>query len=225
MSDERQERILDAASQLIVRYGYDKTTVEDIAREAGVSKGAIYLHFRSKETLFEALVLRETQRTLEDMLARMDADPEAGTIFSIYQYALVASMSNPLVRALLSRDMRVMGDFLRRWRNKQFDQERYQAATVFVRQFQDAGLLRKDLTAEMLTYVLTIVRVGILMAGEFTGGVETPPIEEVSMVMADVLQRGLTPEGGGDREAGKQAFAQLAGMMRVMLGQMQPKQE
>ncbi|MEM7028378.1 MAG: helix-turn-helix domain-containing protein, partial [Chloroflexota bacterium] len=36
---EREERILDAASNLFVHYGYDKTTVDDIAREAGVSKG------------------------------------------------------------------------------------------------------------------------------------------------------------------------------------------
>ncbi len=46
---ERAQRILDAAANLIAHYGYDKTTVDDIARAAGVSKGAIYLHYRSKE--------------------------------------------------------------------------------------------------------------------------------------------------------------------------------
>ena len=59
---EREQRILDAAANLIAHYGYDKTTVDEIAREAGVSKGAIYLHFKSKEDLFEALLLREIGR-------------------------------------------------------------------------------------------------------------------------------------------------------------------
>ena len=57
---EREQRILDAASRLIAHYGYDKTTVSDVAREAGVSKGAIYLHWKSKTALFEALLFRET---------------------------------------------------------------------------------------------------------------------------------------------------------------------
>ena len=60
-NEERRERVLNVAAELIVHYGYDKTTVSDIAREAGISKGAIYLHFDSKEALFEALITRELQ--------------------------------------------------------------------------------------------------------------------------------------------------------------------
>lgn len=221
-NDERQNRILDAASQLMIRYGYDKTTVEDVAREAGVSKGAIYLHFRSKEALFEALILREGYRVLEDVLARMDADPEGGTIFSVYHHALVAGMSSPLLRAVLSRDMRMIGDFARRWRKNNFDAQRYQGMVVFVNQFQDAGLLRKDLSAEMIAYVFTIVRVGVLMAGEFMEGIEMPPFEQASEVMADVLQKGLAPPDGGDKEAGKRAFNQMAVMLRNLLDQQRP---
>ena len=58
-NEQREQRILDAALDLFVHYGYDKTTVSDIAHEAGVSKGAIYLHFESKDDLFEALLIRE----------------------------------------------------------------------------------------------------------------------------------------------------------------------
>ena len=46
---ERERRILDAAVRLIAHYGYDKTTVGDIAHEAGVSKGAVYLHWPGKD--------------------------------------------------------------------------------------------------------------------------------------------------------------------------------
>ncbi|MBN8620470.1 MAG: helix-turn-helix transcriptional regulator, partial [Anaerolineae bacterium] len=65
---ERENRILDAAARLITHYGFDKTTVSDIAEAAGISKGAVYLHYKSKEALFEALIIRESETILEDML-------------------------------------------------------------------------------------------------------------------------------------------------------------
>src|SRR5215469_10283501 len=45
---DRGDRILDALATLIARWGYGKTTVDDIAREAGVAKGTVYLHWPSK---------------------------------------------------------------------------------------------------------------------------------------------------------------------------------
>ncbi|HZU74076.1 MAG TPA: TetR/AcrR family transcriptional regulator [Acidimicrobiales bacterium] len=51
----RRERILRAALRCFARRGYHATTVDDIAAEAGVSKGAPYVYFESKEALFRAL--------------------------------------------------------------------------------------------------------------------------------------------------------------------------
>ncbi len=44
----REERLLDVATTLLVRWGYRKTTIDDVAREAGVGKGTIYLHWKDK---------------------------------------------------------------------------------------------------------------------------------------------------------------------------------
>ena len=46
---ETRDAILDAMERLLVRYGYKKTTMDDLAREVGIGKGSIYLHFPSKE--------------------------------------------------------------------------------------------------------------------------------------------------------------------------------
>ena len=64
-SDERklrEERILDAATALLVRWGYRKTTIDDVAREAGVGKGTIYLHWKDKNELFRTAIWREQKR-------------------------------------------------------------------------------------------------------------------------------------------------------------------
>lgn len=52
----RREAILDAALACFARYGLRRTAMEDIAREAGVSRAALYHHFGGKEALFVALV-------------------------------------------------------------------------------------------------------------------------------------------------------------------------
>src|SRR5262245_22564005 len=55
---ERREQILDAALRLWTRKGFDATTVDDLAREAGVAKGTVYLYFATKEALLAAAARR-----------------------------------------------------------------------------------------------------------------------------------------------------------------------
>ena len=50
-----RQRILDGASRLFLQYGYKRTTMDDIAVAVGVSKGSLYLHFDSKEAIFDAV--------------------------------------------------------------------------------------------------------------------------------------------------------------------------
>lgn len=47
--------ILDTAQTLFLRYGVKRTALDDVAREAGVAKGTLYLYFDSKDTLFAAI--------------------------------------------------------------------------------------------------------------------------------------------------------------------------
>ena len=75
--EEVREAILDAADRLLARYGYRKMTVEDIAREAGIGKGSVYLHFPSKEEVVLSRVDRMVEQIKERLwaIARSDADP------------------------------------------------------------------------------------------------------------------------------------------------------
>jgi AcrR family transcriptional regulator len=71
------DRILDATERLLARFGYEKTTVDDIATEAGVSKRTIYLHFAGKEEVALASIDRVVGRVTEQLcdIARSDAHP------------------------------------------------------------------------------------------------------------------------------------------------------
>jgi len=62
-----RDSILDATDRLLARFGYRKMTVEDIAAEAGIGKGTIYLHFTSKEEVVLSHIDRIVDR-LNDQL-------------------------------------------------------------------------------------------------------------------------------------------------------------
>jgi AcrR family transcriptional regulator len=64
-----RDSILDATDRLLARFGYRKMTVEDIAAEAGIGKGTIYLHFSSKEEVVLSHVDRIVDRLKQQHLA------------------------------------------------------------------------------------------------------------------------------------------------------------
>jgi|ERR1051326_5274202 AcrR family transcriptional regulator len=68
------DRILDAADRLLARYGYQKMTIDDLAREVGIGKGTVYLHFRSKEEI----VLFRVDRVVRRLVERLTAIARAG---------------------------------------------------------------------------------------------------------------------------------------------------
>lgn len=209
----RKQNILHAASRLIVQYGFDKTTMDDIAREAGVSKGALYLVWPGKDDLFDALLTFEMERLVQDFQSRMQADPQGGQLANLYQHALLALAANPLVRALYARDSRVLGDFVKRQ-----DPARYTQRILFsvdlVRQMQSAGLIRSDLSPAVVAYVLSIISLGYLHIGSIIPPADQPPLEEQTQALMALVQSGLAGNSqGSDSAAGKQAIQELDEMV------------
>ncbi len=62
-SDQVKQEIIDAAARLFARYGFKKTSIDDVALAARIGKGSMYLHFASKEELFAEVVRRMSERT------------------------------------------------------------------------------------------------------------------------------------------------------------------
>lgn len=70
----KRQAILEAAKTLFLRHGYDGSSMDAIAAEAGVSKLTVYSHFTDKETLFSAAVQAKCQEQLPELLFELDAD-------------------------------------------------------------------------------------------------------------------------------------------------------
>ena len=68
-AEETRTRILDTAERVFLEKGVSHTTLEDLAAAAGVTRGAIYWHFRNKADLFDAMLQRVTL-PMEELAAR-----------------------------------------------------------------------------------------------------------------------------------------------------------
>lgn len=70
----RREQLLDISARLFAERGYERTTVEDVIRQAGLSKGAFYYYYPSKEALLEALATRIASRALAGLQPVLEAE-------------------------------------------------------------------------------------------------------------------------------------------------------
>lgn len=216
-NDDRRRRILDAAARLLMRYGYDKTTMHDIAQEAGISKGGVYLAFDSKEDLFHALIMDESLRTVEQMLARIEQDPEGGTFHSLFAWGMIVLAENPLLKAVITRDKTMLGDFIRTIaKSPQFADVR-PFTEQFIIALQEAGVVRRDLSPQMVVYLLSVVRYGFIRVDEILAQDAIPSLDDISAALPDFIDRALAPPEGVNREAGKRIIAVYMAHIKQMI--------
>lgn len=83
-SPSKEEQILDAAHPLFVRYGPRKTTIDDIAKAAGLGKGTIYLYFESKEQIFAASVRRNCEAFLDVIERGVSSESDVAAKLRVY---------------------------------------------------------------------------------------------------------------------------------------------
>ena len=69
LDSAKRMQILDGARRCFLAQGFDGTSMNEIVKAAGVSKGTVYAYFPSKERLFEALVFHDRRRQAEEMMA------------------------------------------------------------------------------------------------------------------------------------------------------------
>lgn len=87
--EERLERVLDAAYVCFTRHGVRRTTMEDIAREAGLSRPVVYQYVRNKEDAFRRLAARLLDTTLSQARSAID---EPGSLTTRLTGALEAKL-------------------------------------------------------------------------------------------------------------------------------------
>jgi len=186
---ERAERILDAAAELILRWGYKKTTMEDIARQAGVAKGTIYLHWKTRDELFLALLLREKVREGKRTAQAMANDPEGITLHTLARYSALAAAHNPLLKAVILQDMDILGDLIYTYRDQIGVKPALEAFTQVFESLRDRGLIRSDWSIAAQIYAYEAALTGFLFVDQLLPKEFHVPDEEKITLLAETIRR------------------------------------
>jgi len=128
VSEERKDQIIDAATEVFTRKGFQQARMDDIAEESNLSKGALYWYFKSKDDLIIAILDRIFLREFED-LEKLRNEPVA-VVDLIWQFTeRVIKDMNHMLRILplayefvaLAFRSRVVQQVMQRYLRRYFD--------------------------------------------------------------------------------------------------------
>src|SRR3982074_1984469 len=91
----KRRQIMEGAREVFLTQGFDAASMGEIARQAGVSKGTLYVYFDSKEALFEAIVEEECQAQAEQVFALDSNDHDVEAVLTRLGYAFVRFLCRP----------------------------------------------------------------------------------------------------------------------------------
>jgi AcrR family transcriptional regulator len=139
--EARRQAILEAAIGVFVTQGFAAAKLDDVAAQAGVAKGTIYLHFKDKQDLFEQMVQATVSPVIERLEALanipdLSADVVLRSLFELFRTEVLGTARKDLLRLVMtegprfpaiaefyhrevvSRGVKLMGGVLRRARER-----------------------------------------------------------------------------------------------------------
>jgi AcrR family transcriptional regulator len=185
--EPRVERVLDSAAELLVRWGYQRVTIDDVARHAGIGKGTVYLHFRSKDALFLTVLMRVQRGIAARIADRMTAAPREVLPSRVMRRLYDELTADPVARSLYLADVEVLGRLAHEATGTvgELTARRQQTVAEHIRMLVDAGCLRPDLDADSALYAFAAVSTGFLLVEGF--GTAIPAMDVAAR--ADLLER------------------------------------
>ena len=109
---DRHEEILDAAAKLFQRFGFLKTTMEDIARAMGKRKSSLYYYYKSKDEIAEALMEREGRDVIQKVKSATDNVESASQKLEAYLITAFEAIQEKItLYELMTIEQRQLGAF------------------------------------------------------------------------------------------------------------------
>lgn len=184
----RADRILDAASELLQRWGYKRITMDDVAEHAGIGKGTIYLHWNTREALFEAVLQRELGQLVQLLIAAIRRDPENALPHRLGRLYFATIMQRPLLRAVFTYDLRMLGKLAKSEpvHTMRINQMRLDYIQLLV----DQGIIGAEIPPQDLAWAFRTIFIGFFLVDPiFDDDQHRPGLERKADLLEVTLQR------------------------------------
>ena len=163
----RREEILNAAEKVFFSRGIENSTMDDVAAEAELSKGTLYLYFKSKEDIHWAISHRGVKNLLNEMEKIVDHNKNAIENLLIIANAFIKFTQNKeqLVNSIIffeGCDINKMNIDHDQIRNSFLNESPIHLVTEFVNKGIQQGLIRNDIPVDILSNILWSQLIGVL---------------------------------------------------------------
>jgi TetR/AcrR family fatty acid metabolism transcriptional regulator len=143
-SNEKYYRIINAATKIFAKKGFFQAKVSEIAKEAKVADGTIYLYFENKDSILISLFEEQMKRVLDDM--RQEISKETDAVKKIEKFALnhlKLIEQNKDVAEIIQVELRQSSKFMKEYKNEKFA-EYLNLIEEIIKEGQEKGIFRKD---------------------------------------------------------------------------------
>jgi AcrR family transcriptional regulator len=198
--DARRQQILDAAIECFSRQGFHPTTMQDIIRESGLSSGAIYMYFASKEELIEAIAERRHARELA-LVQTAELEGEITTTLERLLQSFFHLLIDTKERKERRLAIQLWGEALRNPRilttvRKGVDEPR-KILTKILQQARKQGDLLPGCNAGATARVMIALFQGLVLQLAWDPSIEVEPlVESVRKMLFGTHQNDLRIHGG-----------------------------
>ncbi len=190
-AQKTRKDIFDAAVDLFERKGYYKVTIGDICERAGVSTGAFYNHFKSKDQVVVELFLRidEFYQQVAKDLAAIDSPWEKLEKLMESAMSYMSSLGEPFTRVLYHTQL---GPMNKKAYMISLNRPLYNIALALIQQGQEAGEIRTDLDSRDLARVVIACHRGLIYEWCARGG-EISLLDD-SYTLLELLRPAMRPQ-------------------------------
>lgn len=186
--DPTREKILKVASRIFGKYGFQKTTMDEIARTAHKAKGSLYYYFRSKEELFLAVVEAEMETLRQALLEVMKNPSDASSMIRNYMLTRMKVLAEAInYHETLKADFSETFEFLDELRSD-FDAFEVELLSgILQKGVEEKSIVVKDVnkTAQVIILAMKAIEIPFYLQNKIV------EYENTIVELLDILIRGL----------------------------------
>ncbi|MGV0814068.1 TetR/AcrR family transcriptional regulator [Mycolicibacterium boenickei] len=190
---ERADRILDTVSDLLLRWGYRRIRIDEVAKRSGVGKGTVYLHWRTREQMLAAVGSRETARMVDAVTESLRADPQTVLPHLLMRRIFVEAMGRPVLRAIYTQDIETVDALATDRSQKAMGGANFAGWREYLEIAHGHGLLREGLQPADVHYPLTATVYGFFAAEPLLPDELDLSLDAKADQLASTLRRAFEP--------------------------------
>jgi AcrR family transcriptional regulator len=187
--DSTRGAILEAARRRFVRFGPRKTTMDEVAREAGCSRTTLYSHFRNKEDLYARLLEQDAEAFIQEASGVLATEASAGRkIRRIVEITRRTYARNHVMRLALAADAEMSLEPAAH----AFTRGQEQRIVDLLRQVLEEGVEEgplRSIDTERVAYLM--FHLGRFLVERETAGIGDYPFDEIVALMDEIFARGI----------------------------------